>query len=493
VTVLERDRCPGATARAVALDDECLRVWQACGLEQVLDDDWDGGTPGQVICRYLSPRGYTFLKLTQRESDLGYPHAVAIHEPRITAKLRQAAERDPMIEYLGGCEVTGISQDDRQVVLRIAGPGAALERAGAWAVACDGASSRIRSLLGIGMRGAALPHPWLVVNLEDGEPLDHAQIRCDPRGPSVTMSLPHGLRRIECMLDADDAGAWLWEDESVRARLSAAWPGAATAVILTRSIVRFTARIAERWRCGRVFLAGDAAHTTPPFAAQGLATGLRDASNIAFKLAGVCQGWLPEGVLETYESERRPHQERMIRLALRLGALMMPRSPWQAACSQLAVLTAARLAAVRRHLQMRGRGIRPVYAHGFRRGGGKAGQCVPQPWVEVPGRGRVRFDSLLGLRMTWVAVGSGEHPGSAGGVAIAADDTVLVENRDFRDPGRVLQRSLGAGTIALIRPDRIIYSHLPSRRSRRSPGRSLSCHTPAAVHRQVSAGAGSSA
>jgi hypothetical protein len=99
----------------------------------------------------------------------------------------------------------------------------------------------------------------------------------------------------------------------------------------------------------------------------------------------------------------------------------------------------------------------------------------------------VRFDALLGARMTWVAVGSGDGPGSIRGVAIAPDDTVLVENRDFRDPRRLLQRSLGAQSIVLVRPDRVIHSHFPSRRSIGASTRSASCHTHAVLDHRTTA------
>lgn len=84
----------------------------------------------------------------------------------------------------------------------------------------------------------------------------------------------------------------------------------------------FRARIADRWRDRRVFLLGDAAHLSPPFIGQGMGAGLRDAANLAWKLAGALDGTLPESVLDTYEAERKPHARAMIRLAMLVGKAM---------------------------------------------------------------------------------------------------------------------------------------------------------------------------
>ena len=84
----------------------------------------------------------------------------------------------------------------------------------------------------------------------------------------------------------------------------------------------FRAQVANRWRRGNMFILGDAAHLTPPFIGQGLCAGLRDAMNLAWKLAGVVNGWLPESVLDTYEQERIPHARYMIRFALAMGTAM---------------------------------------------------------------------------------------------------------------------------------------------------------------------------
>jgi len=475
VTVLEKDRAPETLLRAVSLDDECLRIWQSCGLEREIAPDWDGGPTGAVMCRYQNARGRDFLQLRQHESDLGYPCAVAVHQSHLNRTLRRAAERSPLIEMLGGHIVTAISQSDETAVVRgHSATGEPFALATPWVVGCDGAHSTVRRVLGIDAPGRTLAHPWLVADVRDEHQGESVEIRCVPGAATVTMPLPHGVRRVERMLPPNDPGNWIDDDRTVRDLLVPAWDGATDAEILHRMVFRFHARIAQRWRDGRVFLAGDAAHTSPPFAGQGMATGLRDAANLAFKLSGVCHGWLDEAVLSSYERERRPHQERINALALRLGSLMMPRSAAHAATMQGLLRTIRRIGPVRERIELRGPSLRPVYRDGFLIPRGRAGHYIPQPWVTTGGQRPRRFDALMGLRMTWVALGHRETPGRMPGDLLSTGDTVLVENRDFHDPGRRLQRALGEGSLVLVRPDRMIHTHISARQARRVQRRSLS-------------------
>jgi 3-(3-hydroxy-phenyl)propionate hydroxylase len=453
--------------RTVSLDDESLRIWQACGLEERILDDWEGGEQGAVMCRYLTPDGRTFLRLRQAESDFGYPQAVVVHEGRITDVLAAAAARDGRITLRSGCTVLALQQDADRVRVTVRDAGDALSTESAdWLVACDGARSTVRGLLGIAMHGTTLEHPWLVANLADTEPVRHASIRCDPRRSSVMVSIPHGVRRIECMLQPREEERIGRSDEEVRAILASIWSEAATAPILSASVVRFESRMAERWRLGRVFLAGDAAHLSPPFAAQGLAAGLRDAANIACKLGGVLQGWLAPEDLASYEAERRPHQERLSRLALRLGRIMAPRSIPEAVAVQGAVRMLTALPFADRLLHMRGRAIRAHYRVGYIGSGPAAGAFLPQPEIVLPHGGIRRLDDLLGSRLAWIVIGAGDRPAAAftaaRAAASAADTPRLVENIDFRDPSRTLQRTLGRCSRVLVRPDRIIHTHVPA-------------------------------
>lgn len=461
VAVIEKQFSSRPSLGAVALDDECLRIWQACGLEHEIDEDWDGGDLGEVMCEYLDANGCPFIRLTQQVSDLGYPQAVAIHLGKIIEKLRLCVTDHPSIEMLSGYTMVDLKQCDHRVSIDCQNTdGEMISIRGAWAIACDGRTSATRKILGIEMQGASLKNPWLVVDFDDEHQDGHAQFKCHPTNAIVTVPMPHGTRRIERMLAPDIADSEILGDEfRMRALVSPAWEGASAAPIRSKAIMRFYAGTANQWRDGRVFLAGDAAHQTPPFAGQGLATGLRDASNLSFKIAGVHQGWLSDEVLDTYELERHPHQERMIELALRLGRIMAPKSRLHAAALHWAIRSVMTIPPIRLRLQLRGAGTRPTLNDGFLSSGGLAGQYIPQPWVSTDRSNRIRFDELLGQRMTWVALGDGKKPAVFDSSALSPFDTLLVENQDFYNPSGELQRHFGTRSLVLVRPDRFIHTH----------------------------------
>lgn len=487
ITIVERRREPVPAPRAVALDDEGLRIWQSCGLGQLLREDWASGEPDQCICTYLDERGHPFLRIHQRTGEFGHPHAVAIHQGRIEEKLMRAAEQSSRIKLHRGSRVQNIQQNEQAVTVSVVGPdGQPLECNAPWAIACDGGGSTVRECLGIPMVGSDLPHPWLVVNLEDlGEP-GHVTIRCRKRAAAVTMPIPHGLRRVEVQLDKDDAGAWLNNDAEVRARLRLGWEGAVDAPIVTRAICRFRAVVAATWRDRRVFLAGDAAHLMPPFAGQGLGAGLRDVSNLSFKIAGVCQGWLAPAVLDSYEQERRPHLERMTRLACHLGRLMSPRSLTEAALVPAALRMVGASPALCGRWLLRGPSIQQTFTSGFMVPSEGAGRYLPQPIVIASDNRRVALDELLGPRMTWIVLSgrSGDPPRLVPPL-LQPSDTVLMEGRDFRDPDHVLRERYGHGGLVLVRPDRVVYFNLRSSRYRSTHGRSLACRSDSMSLREV--------
>lgn len=454
--VLERARIRQSIPRATAIDDECLRTWQACGILESIRGHWASGEDGSEVCTYLDDQGRTMLALTQGVSDLGHPGGAVIHEAALVDALADAAARHPLITIEEGAAVAALTQDDHSATLHLQDGRKVIAP---WVIACDGAESTIRACLRIDLVGGPIRHDWLVANLDDPQPTAKVSIRCSAHRPAVMLSLPHGVRRIECQLHDGEQHQALSSDGAMRI-LCDAWPEAAGRSLLASRVVRFHASMASRWRVGRVFLAGDAAHQSPPFAAQGISCGLRDVANLTWKLAGVTQGWLHEGMLESYELERRPHQDRMLRLAMRLGRVMAPRSAVEARLHSTLIRMATRVPAIRAALQMRGRSLRHRCRGPMVGRGRWAGTLMPQPTVIDRGGDRRPLDDVLDPRWTMLVLGT-DRPNSsiAEEAARLGCSRILTEGSDFHDPSHTLHQRFGHRSTVLVRPDRVVMSH----------------------------------
>ena len=313
--VVEREPAPFPLPRAVAADDEVAHLLEltAPGVTR--------GMLGGVEVRFADRRDATLGTLRFPEGVGGRPGLSLFHQPTLEGALRAEVGRHPSVSVRLGAAVTAVDQDDTAVTAALTDGSAVRAR---WVVGCDGASSTVRRAAGIGWRGRDLPRPWLVVDVE-GEVAARRGFTytCDPALPHVDMPVPGGHR-------------WEWllgggPPPDVRGLL--ARDVDPDQVTLVRAVTyRFGARRAATWRSGRVLLAGDAAHTMPPFAGQGLGAGVRDAWSLAWRLAA--------GDPEGYQAERAPHVRAMTRLSLLVGAVLQTRSAPLAAVRDVALRSA---------------------------------------------------------------------------------------------------------------------------------------------------------
>ncbi|MCK9897688.1 FAD-dependent monooxygenase [Frankia sp. AgB32] len=302
VSVLAVDRAPGAypRPRAAGLDEEVLRLLV--------------GLPGMagLLAEVRSSRRATFvgpdrrllLAAGQGPAELGVPVGAFIHQPSVERALRAGIAAIPSVEVRLGVGVRGLREGAETVRVELDDASVVEAR---WVVGCDGAPSTVRSLIGAGYAGTTFAQPWLVVDVRSAEPLPVAPeiaFVLDPRRPAVTMPMPGG-HRWEWMLRPGEDTDQMTRPDTV-ARLLAPWIDPATVTVERAAVYTFHARMAGRWRVGRVLLAGDAAHTMPPFAGQGLASGVRDVAALAWRLREVLAGVCGPASLDDYERERRP-------------------------------------------------------------------------------------------------------------------------------------------------------------------------------------------
>jgi 2-polyprenyl-6-methoxyphenol hydroxylase-like FAD-dependent oxidoreductase len=265
-------------------------------------------------------------------------------QPALEARIEAAASDRPTVEVRRGRRLTGLHDDGAGVELTLApegdGPGGPERLRARYVVGCDGANSTVRALVDAPVTDLGFCFDWLIVDLvlHDGRTFDPVNVQvCDPARPTTMVSGGPGRRRWEFMRLPGETVAEL-DDEARAWELLAPWgvtPGAAT--LERHAVYRFQARWADRWRTGRVLLAGDAAHLMPPFAGQGMCSGLRDAANLAWKLDLVLTGRAAPDLLDAYETERRDNVRAMIDLSMELGEVICVTDPHAAAARDAAM------------------------------------------------------------------------------------------------------------------------------------------------------------
>jgi 3-(3-hydroxy-phenyl)propionate hydroxylase len=466
--------------RAIALDNEALRILQLAG---VRDGEFETVAIPQV--QYRSPLFGRFARINSAGTIDGHPALVTFYQPELERLLRTKLAQYPGIEVRLGVELEGFVDDGRAVQARLKdGSGQEIHVRARYLVGTDGANSVVRRTLGLDFEGRSFQQDWLIVDaLEVAAPIDHVEFSCDPRRPTPRMVAPGGRQRWEFMLRPGEKPDEMERPESVR-RLLAPWCDSERIRIERTAVYRFHAREAKHFSKGRCFLAGDAAHITPPFAGQGLVSGLRDAANLAWKLAWVVRGQAGEQVLDSYDTERRPHARKIIRLALLLGALVMPQNRATAFAvhglmSLLRLLPAGR--ALFEDLKVKPQNTFDEGLFWRVRGSERlrGGAVLPQGWVRpATGGGPILSDDALGLQ--WALIGFGVDP-SAGLPAELLQRWQAAGGRVWQWCQRsqalhlappahrlealdeaLLPRRVPLGWVAIVRPDRCVLAEGPA-------------------------------
>lgn len=325
VAVLERDTEIYPLPRAIQFDGETMRVFQTIGIAEEL-------LPDLVVAArmvFIDDEGHTLIDWI-RPTDVmpqGWNTSYRFHQPSLERALRDKLEAQPNVDVLLGAEVSSISEDADGVSLeyRLHGNDAASNLRAGFVVGSDGARSMTRKHLGTKLDDLKSHERWLVVDCllkQDKPELGDDSIQyCDPDRPATYVRGPHDRRRWELMLHADEDADLMMQESKVWELLSP-WITPEEATIERPAVYTFHSVVADGWASQRVFLAGDACHQTPPFMGQGMCAGVRDASNLAWKIAEVVEGRADRSLLETYETERSPHVRTFIQTAVRLGSVI---------------------------------------------------------------------------------------------------------------------------------------------------------------------------
>ncbi len=480
--VLERNASTVDEPRAVSIDDESLRTLQMVGLiDQALPQIVQG-----YGVHYFSWSGKEFARVEPTSTEYGYPKRNAFRQAVLVKQLNEGLRRFGQVEVRFDHDLKRFTQDDKQVTLEVDCKGEPLVFSCDWLVACDGGRSGVREQLGITLSGNTFAEKWLIVDmLNRKEPFRHTRTYCDPARPAIRLPGPEGTVRYEFMLKEGETAEYVLDDARLRQWIREREPSDAELELARKVVYTFHARIAERWQDGRVFLAGDAAHLTPPFAGQGMNSGVRDAANLAWKLAAVTRGESGVQLLDTYEVERKPHAWALIKMAILIGRYMQPKSKLGAMAAQWALALCSLYRPARDYVLQLKFKPKPRFNQGFflpdQTPGAqvRAGQLLPQPRMEWPGGTRQLLDVALGSGFAFLSWAGApvceavERSCRLLGVRhiqlIAREDDFLqcadldTDNNDvIRDCDGILEAMLAqAGADAvLVRPDRYVFAFL---------------------------------
>lgn len=512
VLVIEREPEFYGNARAVYTDDEALRVFQTAGVADDIHADMNVDSAVQ----WIKANGDILVQFRQPERPLWWPVVNFLYQPYLETKLEALLDRHPHVEVRRGREVLELTQDaDSVTVVHAPASGSQYGRRdnvvdesgresvnASYVVGADGGRSVVRLGLGIDMTGRSFSERWLVVDLKAKDGVDafrhlpYFDFICDPAMPTVSCPQPGGHHRFEFALTDEDDRDHFEADQTVR-HLIGKYVDPEEVDVRRQLVYTFNAVVADRWREGRILLAGDAAHMTPQFVGQGMNAGVRDADNLSWKLEAVLRHGADPTVLDTYESERRPHAKAMIDFSVFNKSVVSLKHPLGSRARDLAFHAAVRSPGLGPWVRRAGMKPKPRFKReaylGLPRASrlrGIEGTLPPQPVVRHYDGRPERLDDALGIG--WAVLGIGIDPREALGTDVATWERVdttfatlfpagsrpqgevgegrrragLVDLEDTEDAltGWLRRHGHDHGSVLVLRPDKFVFGVSPDAR-----------------------------
>ena len=338
--------------RGVGLDDESYRTIQAMGLM----DEVRPYTLPHHIMRIVGGDGEVIMTNDPQGRPFGHDRKYGFIQPLVDKAMYEGLARYPEhVTALFSRELSDITDHGGDAgitatVQHVSGENGEEKQEeptghprtdtvhARFLVGCEGGRSFTRRWMGAEFEGVSPATRWVVIDVRH-DPLGfpNVYLGADPARPYVSIGLPHGIRRFEFLLFEDEPSEIVEDDAFVTMLLSDHLPKeAGTLDIIRRRVFTHHGRVASKFREGNVLIAGDAAHLMPVWMGQGFNSGVRDATNLAWKLAAVVRGDCEAALLDTYAAERKEHAKAMVDLSLTLGAIIKPTNKTVAKARDLA-------------------------------------------------------------------------------------------------------------------------------------------------------------
>ncbi len=430
--------------RAAHFDHEIMRVFQQLG---IADEVLRHARPAKGY-EFRSAEGEVLVSFGAVDAigSSGWAGGYMFNQPGLEQALRRKLRQSSNVRVLLGAEFERLSAGPDGADIEIAGPDGRFQPHARYVVGCDGARSPVREAIGAALEDLQFDEPWLVIDAipRPGARLPEVNLQiCDPARPTTCVLMGPGRHRWEFMMLPGETPETVLDDAFIAGLLR---PWDVDVEIERKAVYQFHGRVAQHWRSGPVLIAGDAAHQTPPFAGQGMCAGIRDAANLAWKLAALLRGRAGEGLLDTYQRERDPNVRAYIKLAIEMGRVVCLLDPALAQARNERMLAARRSGAN----PIPPAAPPPLTGACILEGTPGAGTLFPQPVHARDGETR-RLDDVLGPG-AWL-IGASPSARAADIVAIALDDPRLAPF------SQRLARGLAAHEVeaVLVRPDRYVF------------------------------------
>lgn len=448
VFIADASRTVYPLPRAAHFDHEIMRIFQQLG---IVDAIHHAIIP---VDRYVFQNkvGDVLLEFDFRKpADTGWA-GYMMHQPGVETAIRKRIMADPQIELRTGASfrraaagtdlITSFWEDDE----------GSFEVRSRFLVGCDGAGSLVRDKAGITLEDLGFDEPWLVldvvVDAQNGFPTTNIQY-CDPDRPTTYVVMGDRRRRFEFMLKPGETAGAMLEDSSIAALLEP-WNTLGLQTVERKAVYRFHALVADHWRNANILIAGDAAHQMPPFAGQGMCSGIRDAAALAWRLPLALRSGDAHFMLDSYQAEREPHVRTITAAAIETGRVVCTLDPVLAAGRDAQMLASRAAGEAMPDIRSPQLGI--VFGLSETR---RAGELFFQPVSAGSDDAPLRMDDVLGTG-AWLITRQafdGNTDARLGVTVVRSDAPVL---RPFRDA--IDRWLLQAGAAAVIvRADRYVF------------------------------------